>query len=212
MVQIVPTILVRTFEEFKDRVKKIERHFSLAQIDIMDGKFVPNTTFFDIKKISAIKTPLDYELHLMVEKPLEYIYQVRGNKKIKKIFFHYEVDDNFEEILRTIQSYGFEAGIVINPKTKLNGIKDYIHMITVVMVMGVYPGYSGQKFLEKTLKKIKKVREISRLVKIEVDGGVNDKTAKKIVQAGADILAVGNFIYEGEPREQKEKLLKAINS
>lgn len=210
MVNIVPTILVDNFEDFKSRVKKIEKDFPLAQIDIMDGKFVPNTTFFDIEKISSIKTPLNYELHLMVQNPLDYIYKVRGNKKIKKIFFHYEADDNFEEILRTIQSFGFEAGIVINPKTKLNGIKNYFHMISVVMVMGVYPGLGGQRFLAPMLKKIKKVREISSMVTIEVDGGVNDKNAKKIVQAGADILAVGSFIYAGESKAQKDKLLKAL--
>jgi len=210
MVTIVPTILVQTFEEFKDRVEKIEKDFSLAQIDVMDGKFVPNATFFDIQKINSVETELCYELHLMVENPLEYIYRVKGSKKIKKIFFHYEVDDNFEEILRTIQSYGFEAGIVINPKTKLNGIKNYVHMLSVIMVMGVYPGYGGQKFLAPMLKKIKKVREVSDLVSIEVDGGVNEKTVKKIVQAGADILAVGSFLYEGEPKVQMEKLLRAI--
>ena len=210
MITIIPTILVKNFQEFKNCVKKIENDFALAQIDIMDGKFVANKTFFDIEKICSIKTPLNYELHLMVENPLDYIYKVKGNKKIKKIFFHYEADDNFEEILRTIQSYGFEAGIVINPKTKLNGIKKYIPMISVIMVMGVYPGMGGQKFLATTLEKIKKVRKVSEAISIEVDGGVNDKTAKKIVQAGADILAVGSFIYDGEPKKQKEKLLRAI--
>ena len=82
MITIIPTILVKNFQEFKNCVKKIENDFALAQIDIMDGKFVANKTFFDIEKISSIKTPLNYELHLMVENPLDYIYKVKGNKKI----------------------------------------------------------------------------------------------------------------------------------
>ena len=210
MLQIIPTILVKTFKEFQKTVKKIENDFEMAQIDVMDGKFVPNKTFADFKKIQSIKTPLQYELHLMVEEPIEYLYKAKNCKNIKKILFHYETLKNVYRLTWRIKKMDCQVGLVINPDTNIEDIKQYIRFLDCVMIMGVHPGFAGQKFLPDTIDHVKRLRETSKSIEIEVDGGVSDKNARNLADAGADILAVNTYLYSGNPTEQKEKLLKLV--
>lgn len=213
MIQIVPTILVKNFEEFKEKVKLLERDFPLAQIDVMDGKFVNNSTYFNIDDIEKIKTPLKYELHFMVRKPLQYIqkFQVSSSRfQVTKILFHYEAKSDIQKTLQAIKTLGCLAGLVINPETEVAKVKIFLSSVDCLMLMGVHPGASGQKFIPETVDKIKAVRAFHPTIDIEIDGGVNDKTAKALVEAGANILAVGSFVYLGKPGEQKEKILQSL--
>ncbi len=210
MIQIIPTILVKNFQEFQDTVKKIEKDFPIAHIDVMDGNFVSNTTFFDVEKIKEIKTPLEYEIHLMVEDPEPYIEQVKNISKIKKILFHIESVFDPIEISKKIQKAGKKAFAVLNPETKVAAIEKYISCVDGIMFMGVHPGFSGQKFIEETVNTIKKLRAINANISIEVDGGVNNTNAKRLSVAGANILAVGSFMYKDKPAIQREKILKSV--
>lgn len=212
MVSVIPTILVKNFEEFRDKVRLLENDFEAAQIDVMDGKFVPNTTFFDITKIENFKTPLNYEIHLMVQNPVPYIEATRRSEKIKKILFHIESKEDPQFLIELIKKYNRRVGIVLNPQTLIQTIRDYITKIDTVMLMGVHPGFSGQEFIPQTIDRVKEIRALDRDITIEIDGGVSDSTAESLVSAGATILAVGSFIYRGEPKKQKEKILNAIKS
>jgi ribulose-phosphate 3-epimerase len=210
MIQIIPTILVNTFDEFKNVVKKIENDFTLAQIDVMDGKFVSNTTFYDIKKIHDLRSKLKYELHLMVKDPETYIRKARKYDEVQRILFHYESVKNVSEVIGLIVESGKKAGLVINPETKPEMIEDYLEHLDVLMVMGVHPGRSGAKFLSKTISKVATIRELDSEIAISVDGGVDDTTGSKLVEAGATILSTNSYLYNGNPVRQRERLLKSI--
>lgn len=226
MVQIIPTILVKTFKEFRATVKKIEHDFPITQVDIMDGKFVPNTTFSDIQAIGKIKTPLKYEVHLMVEDPLNYIKELRitnyglksksairnpllGNKIIK-VLFHYEAKSNIQKTVKVIREFGLHAGLVLNPETEIEKITKFLPMLDCVMLMGVHPGFAGQKYIPNTVKKVKQLRRMNRRIDIEIDGGVSDQNARALVAAGANILAIHSFLYQDDIKKQKEKLIQSI--
>lgn len=212
MVQIVPTILVKTRKEFEEKVRLLETDFPFAQIDVMDGKFVRNTTYFNIDEVGMTKTPMHYELHLMVEEPLNYIKKlwITNYENIIKVLFHCEAKSDIPKTIAEIRKLGCLAGLVINPETDITEVKNFLPSVDCVMLMGVHPGASGQEFIPETVEKVKALRALSPTISIEIDGGVNEKIAKLLVSAGADILAVGSFIYRGKPREQREKLLKSI--
>lgn len=185
--QIVPTILAQDKQEFEQKIQKIKKlGFKSAQIDICDGKFVKNKTFW------SLKTNLDFELHLMVQNPEKIIKQVKNAKNIKRIIFHLEAVKNPKKIINLIRNYNFQAGLAINPETPVFKIKKYLKYLDLVLIMSVHPGFSGQKFIPETTKKIKELRRLDQKILIEVDGGINKEIAPKIIKSGADILAVGS--------------------
>lgn len=191
MTQIIPTILVKNFSEFKERVRKIkELGFDFAQIDICDGKFVNNKTFW------SLDANLDFELHLMVKNPEQIINQVKNAKNIKKIIFHFEATSNIKNIINLIKKYDFKVGLAINPETDILKIKKYLKNLDLVLIMGVHPGFCGQKFILNIINKIKKLRQIDKKILIEVDGGINKKIIPKLIKSGADILAAGSYLKD----------------
>lgn len=210
MVQIIPTILIKNFQEFQYTVKKIEKDFPVAHIDVMDGKFVPNITFFNIDEIEKIDTPLRYEVHLMVENPMHYLEKMKNSQKIKKILFHYESGHDIKIISSAIRSLGRKSALAVNPDTSIEDIKNHLVNVDGVMLMGVFPGASGQAFISETIERVRALRDFDPNIDIEIDGGVSDKTAKALVEAGATILAVGSFMYKDKPVAQKKKILKSV--
>lgn len=189
--QIVPTILAQNKQEFELKVQKIKKlGFKFSQIDICDGYFVGNKTFYDFK------TNLDLELHLMVKNPEEIIEQVKNNKKIKRIIFHFEATRQVNKIINLIKNYNFKAGLAINPETPVFKIKKYLKYLDLVLIMSVQPGFPGQKFIPETIQKIKELRQFDQKILIEVDGGINKKIAGQIIKAGADVLAVGSGLED----------------
>jgi len=200
--QIVPTILAQNKQEFEQKIQKIKKlGFKFAQIDICDGQFVKNKTFWSLTETDD----LNYELHLMTKNPEKIIEQVKNNKKIKRIIFHLESTDNPKMIIKKIKNYGFQAGLAINPETPVFKIKKYLEYLDLVLIMSVHPGFSSQKFIPKTLDKIKELRKLDSKILIEVDGGINKEIVSKIIKAGANILAVGSKL-------EKFNLLKFLKS
>jgi ribulose-phosphate 3-epimerase len=197
-VRIVPTILTQNFAEFKARLKALESFFKLVQIDCADGKFVNNKTFYEKSKIQNLKSKISYELHLMIKEPLKEIKKWVGFKKIKSVIFHFEPLKNDKEILEIINflhKKGIKAGLAINPKTKVEKVIKLLPKLDVLLVMGVNPGWGGQKISLKVVKsKVYKVRKMFPKLDIEVDGGVNLKNAKEVVKAGANILSIGKAL------------------
>jgi len=185
----------------QDIVKKLDNTKSdYIHIDIMDGKFVQNKTwtFSEIKKITSYShLPLD--VHLMVNNPEKYIEDY-ALLNTNDIIFHYESVKDINKMINIVKSYGLKVGVAISPDTKIEVLFPYLKDIDIVLIMSVYPGESGQSFIDNSLEKIKMLKDEinNQQVKtlIEVDGGVNDETGLLCKEAGANILVSASFIHK----------------
>ncbi|HJO02163.1 MAG: ribulose-phosphate 3-epimerase [Candidatus Woesearchaeota archaeon] len=208
-IKIVPSILSANQDRLQEEINEIEDYSDLLQVDVMDNKFVPNITpQAELLKKFDTKVPLD--IHLMVQEPSEkYIKTfINANKKLKinNITVHYEACSNLDKTLNFIKKNNIKAAVAINPKTSLDAIKDRLDDVDMVLVMTVEPGFSGQKFMESCMDKVKELRRLRPELDIQVDGGVNDETAAIAAKAGANVLVVSSFIFKSEDK------VKAINS
>jgi len=209
-VELVPTILTQTFSEFKAKLERLDDYFDLVQIDCVDGIFVKNKTFYEIDKIKSIVSPANFELHLMLADPLKIIKKWQTFKKVKKVFFHFEAVKNDKKILGIIdylKKHKIEAGLAVNPETKFEKFKKFLPILDLILILGVKPGFGGQKFEPNVLNKIKQIRKLFPKIDIEVDGGVNFDNAKEIIMAGANILAVGSMFNDLRNIKKLEKLI-----
>ena len=197
MIEVIPTIIAKDFEELREKVRKVEPYVDWVQLDIMDGQFVDNLTWNNPTDLKDLKTNLKLEAHLMIESPEEHINNWI-NSGVKRIIFHFESTKKIREIIARIKEAGLGVGLAINPETPPEVVDDFIDQLDLVLVMTVPPGRGGQKFLEETLPKIKNLREKYPHVKIGVDGGINLESAPKVIQAGANILASGSAIFKSD--------------
>jgi len=209
-VKIVPTILTQNFAEFKERLRIVQPFFDLVQIDCADARFVGNRTFYNVNEVNrAIK--VNYELHLMILNPLAEIKKWEKFKKVKKVIFHFEAVKKEKEILEIIKYLhrkGIKAGLAINPETKLEKVKKLLPLLDQLLIMGVKPGWGGQKMKLKVIKfKVRKVRKLFPKLNIEVDGGVNLQNARQIIKAGANTLAIGRSLNSGTDIKRFKKLI-----
>ena len=199
---VAPSILAADFGLLEAEIRKIESAGAdMVHIDGMDGHFVPNITIGppvvrDIRKIT--KLPLD--VHLMIEEPGKYIDEFRkAGSDI--VTLHAESKGDIKNFLSRIRSFGIKAGISIRPKNSVDLIKDYLGDVDMVLMMTVEPGFGGQKFMSEVLPKIRQVRSIYDK-DIEVDGGINKETAKEAVEAGANVLVAGTFVFGSKDAKQ----------
>ena len=213
-IKIVPSILSANLDKLQEEINEVEDYSDLLQVDVMDNKFVPNITpQAELLKKFDTKVPLD--IHLMVQEPSEeYIksfIDANSNLKINNITVHQEACSNLEKTLDFIKENNVKAAVAINPKTPLDAIKNGLDKVEMVLIMTVEPGFSGQKFIEDVLPKISQLRSMKPELDIEVDGGINDKTAPLAVKAGANILVVSSYIFKSEDKVRAiKKLLNAI--
>ncbi len=210
MIQIIPAIIAKNFQELNEKIKKIEPYVEWAQLDVMDGKFVNNKTWNSPYNLKDLETNLNLEVHLMIDDPEEVIDDWI-NSGVKRIIFHYEATDKHEEILRKIKEARLETGIALNPETSINILDDFINQLDLILIMTVNPGFGEQRFLNESVDKIKQLREKYKSVNLEVDGGINLKTAPEVIKAGVNILAVGSAIFKSNNIEETIRELKNIN-
>ncbi len=192
---IAPSILSADFSKLGEEIRAVEAAGAdWIHVDVMDGHFVPNITIGPLVVRSVrpmTKMPLD--VHLMIKDPQKYVEPfVKAGSDI--ITFHIEAEENPKEIIRLIKSYNKKVGVSIKPKTDLSSIKDILHMVDLVLVMTVEPGFGGQEFILDALPKIEELKKIFKK-DIEVDGGINAMTARDAVKAGANVLVAGTAVF-----------------
>lgn len=213
--RIAPSVLAADFANLQRDVEMINNsEADWFHIDIMDGVFVPNISFGmpvlrDIVK-HANKT---IDVHLMIVDPDRYI-KTFADLGSNILTVHYEACTHLHRTLQAIKAEGMLAGVAINPHTSVNLLEDVINDIDLVCIMSVNPGFGGQSFIENTYKKIIQLREIitqkNASTIIEIDGGVTSKNAKELIDAGADVLVAGSFVFKSHNPTQTIKELKEI--
>ena len=212
--KIAPSLLSCDFTKLKEEIKAVEKAGAhLLHLDVMDGHFVPNLTIgpFIVEAIRHC-TQLPLDVHLMISNPSSYIkaFQAAGASMIS---FHIETAPHPEELIRTIKKLRARAGIALNPQTPWTTIKNALSMIDFVLVMSVYPGFGGQKFIETSVSKIqelKKFRTTRKLsFEIEVDGGIKVENIGQAAKAGANIFVSGSGIFKTSNYQKTISQMKA---
>ena len=214
MVKVSPSVLTADFLTLGDSIKKLEdAGVDMLHLDVMDGIFVPNISFGNpvIKSIKA-HTNLPLDVHLMIDRPHRYIEEFA--KYADLLGFHYEAGSDNAELLKKIRELGCKSCITIKPATSVEEIFELLPLCDMVLVMSVEPGFGGQKFMPVALDKIKAIKaECERQglnVDIEVDGGINAETAPQAVEAGANVLVAGNFLFSADDMGAKVREIKSL--
>ncbi len=200
MIRIAPSILSADFTRLGEQVLEVQAAgVDRIQIDVMDGRFVPNITF-GTQAVASLRplTRLTLETHLMVEPPEDFI-EAFAEAGADTIIIHQEATPHLHRAIQQIHSLGKKAGVAINPSTPAGLLSEVIGNVDLVLVMTVNPGFGGQEFIMETLPKIREVRrqieEKDLDCEVEVDGGINIETAPLVVEAGADVLVAGSSVY-----------------
>lgn len=216
-IKIAPSILAADFANLQrdiEMVNQSEAHW--FHIDIMDGVFVPNISFgMPVLQAITKHAKKTIDVHLMIVDPDRYI-KTFADLGANILTVHYEACTHLHRTLQGIKAEGMQAGVALNPHTNVSVLEDTIKDIDLVCLMSVNPGFGGQSFIENTYKKVKQLKEIiernGASTKIEIDGGVTDKNASQLVEAGADVLVAGSFVFKSEnPLETIKTLNTQVN-
>jgi len=212
---VAPSILAADFADLKTDLEMVEKsQADWHHLDVMDGVFVPNISF-GLPVINAIKkhTTKTLDVHLMIVDPDHFIVDLK-NAGADILTVHYEACTHLHRTIQAIKDAGMKAGVALNPHTSIDLLKDTITDIDMVVLMSVNPGFGGQKFIENTYEKVRSLKDLitkkGAETLIEIDGGVTDANAAKLLAAGADVLVAGSFVFRSSDPTKTIASLKAV--
>ena len=198
---IAPSVLSADLGKLQEEVESVEPYADWLQIDVMDGHFVSNLSF-GAPVVRWIKTALTLDAHLMVSNPADRIQEFL-DAGATHVTFHAETVEglqNRRKLISRIREGGATAGIAINPETPLSAAEDVLDDVDLLLVMSVHPGFGGQKFIEDVLEKVREARKRYPTLMIQMDGGIDERTARLCREAGATNLVAGSFIFGAKDR------------
>ena len=200
MALILPAILETTKEGFKERVSLVTKipGVTKIQVDFGDGVFIENK-LLEASEMETLNPAFEWEAHLMIKNPPDFLdYQICGFKTLLLHYEAYETPNKLQEALLNVKNFGLNTGVVINPSTQVEKLKQFLGYTEQFLIMSVVPGKQGQSFIPETINKIKELRALLPHAIIEVDGGINETNIKSVSQAGADLICVGSALVKAE--------------
>ena len=213
--KIAPSLLAANFSDLQADMDMINRsEADWLHLDIMDGVFVPNISFgFPVLKHVAKLCHKPLDVHLMIVSPEKFIHEVK-DLGAYMMNVHYEACPHLHRVVQQIKEAGMKAGVTLNPATPVALLADIIRDVDMVLLMSVNPGFGGQEFIPHTLDKVRELRALiertGSSALIEVDGGVNDETAPQLLEAGADVLVAGSYVFKSPTPEDTIHALKTL--
>ena len=213
-IKVAPSVLSADFARMGEEIKSVElAGADMIHMDVMDGVFVPNITF-GIKMVADVRkiTRLPLDCHLMIVHPEKYVSEF-AKAGADYLTVHYEAcKESLAETLKLIKSFGVKCGLVINPDTPVSCVESELALCDMVLVMSVFPGFGGQKFIADVLEKCKEIRgildESNPSCLLEIDGGINSETAKLAAASGCDVLVAGSSVFGKADRAEAIESLK----
>ena len=210
MSQIIPAILTDDPKVFEQQLRQVEGLTNIVHLDISDGIFVPQKTI-TVDDIRNIKTKIQFAIHLMVQNPSAEIEKWYNFPNIRRIVFHFEAAKIPMAIIEHIESYGFKAGVALNPETTLEDLGGADYQADLVLFMAVHPGQQGQSFLPETWEKIKAFKKKHPQTPLAVDGGIHEAELKQLLALGVDYIVMGSEIFNHpKPGERLKELQKYV--
>ena len=207
--KIVPAILTDKPEDLKLMLAQAEAFTDFVQIDFMDGSFVPSQSIAP-EDLAGIKMSIDWESHLMVKDPIDYLSSLNKNG-LKRIIFHWKASARPESVVSAIRDLGLQVGLAINPETPVSQFEGLVNKIDSVLFLSVHPGFYGSPFIAEVLEKIREFRSHFPSTVIGIDGGISLENIQRVKSSGVDYACVGSRIFRhNDPRKSYEEFVKAI--